>query len=83
MQMPAQVEDVLEFFRLAIELAAARMRVLSVPQLRQRLAARFELLTSSPVGGPARHATLREAIAWSWSGSRRRSCPRLRRSRSC
>lgn len=51
---------------LAIELAAARMRVLSVPQLRQRLAARFELLTSSPVGGPARHATLREAIAWSW-----------------
>jgi predicted ATPase len=51
---------------LAIELAAARMRVLSASELRTRLATRFELLTSAPRGTSTRHATLRGAIDWSW-----------------
>ena len=51
---------------LAIELAAARMRVLSAKQLRARLATRFELLTTAPRDTSARHATLRAALDWSW-----------------
>jgi non-specific serine/threonine protein kinase len=52
---------------LAIELAAARTRVLSphaiLYQLRQRP---MELLSGGPRDAPARHRTLREAIAWSY-----------------
>jgi predicted ATPase len=51
---------------LAIELAAARMRVLSAVELRSRLASRFEWLTSALRGTSRRHATLRGAIDWSW-----------------
>jgi predicted ATPase/DNA-binding SARP family transcriptional activator len=52
---------------LAIELAAARARVLTVEQIANRLDDRFNLLTS---GNPAvvipRHQTLRAAIDWSY-----------------
>ncbi|MCC6526562.1 MAG: tetratricopeptide repeat protein [Polyangiaceae bacterium] len=51
---------------LAIELAAARMRVLTPRQIAQHLERRFELLGRAPAGVPARHATLRAAIDWSW-----------------
>jgi predicted ATPase len=51
---------------LAIELAAARIRVLSAAELASRLSARFELLTSSQRGAVPRHATLRAALDWSW-----------------
>jgi len=51
---------------LAIELAAARMDVLSPERLLGRLADRFRLLTRSRRGAVARHATLRAAIQWSW-----------------
>lgn len=50
---------------LAIELAAARTRLLSVPELVERLARRFELLAHGALTNP-RHETLRRAIDWSW-----------------
>jgi predicted ATPase/class 3 adenylate cyclase/Tfp pilus assembly protein PilF len=51
---------------LAIELAAARVGVLSLAQLRERLADRFRLLAGAR-GSSARQATLRNAIDWSWT----------------
>lgn len=48
----------------AIELAAARMRVLTPEDVEIRLDERFGLLTGGRVD--ARHETLREAVAWSY-----------------
>ena len=50
---------------LAIELAAARVRALSVQQIRDRLADRFGLLTTGNRTAPERQRTLRAAIEWS------------------
>ena len=50
---------------LAIELAAARVRALSVEQIATRLADRFGLLTSGSRTAPTRHRTLRGTIDWS------------------
>jgi predicted ATPase/DNA-binding CsgD family transcriptional regulator len=50
---------------LAIELAAARVRALSVEQIGARLADRFRLLTGGDRTAPARHRTLRATIDWS------------------
>lgn len=50
---------------LAIELAAARVGVLSPSQIVERLRDRFALLGGAR-GVPARQATLRAAIDWSW-----------------
>jgi predicted ATPase/DNA-binding CsgD family transcriptional regulator len=50
---------------LAIELAAARVRVLSVTQIGARLADRFGLLTIGDRTAPPRHRTLRATIDWS------------------
>jgi predicted ATPase/DNA-binding CsgD family transcriptional regulator len=50
---------------LAIELAAARVRALSVQQIRDRLADRFGLLTTGERTAPERQRTLRAAIEWS------------------
>jgi non-specific serine/threonine protein kinase len=51
---------------LAIELAAARARVLSVEEIRTRLKDRFRLLTGGRSVVSARHQTLRGAIQWSY-----------------
>ena len=50
---------------LAIELAAARVRALSVEQIAERLADRFGLLTTGNRAAPPRHRTLRATIDWS------------------
>ncbi len=50
---------------LAIELAAARTRLLTVGQLRARLSDRFKLLRGGRAENP-RHSTLRAALDWSW-----------------
>ncbi len=51
---------------LAIELAAVRLRSLSLEQLEERLAERYELLTGGPRGAPKRQQTLRALIDWSY-----------------
>ncbi|WP_328546340.1 regulator [Streptomyces platensis] len=50
---------------LALELAAGRLRALSVDQVLQRLDDRFRLLTGTGRGALPRHQTLRTAIGWS------------------
>jgi len=51
---------------LAIELAAARMNVLSPPQLVQRLDERFRVLTGGDRSALARHQTMRALFDWSY-----------------
>ncbi|MFE2560168.1 BTAD domain-containing putative transcriptional regulator [Streptomyces sp. NPDC059352] len=51
---------------LAIELAAARLRMLSVRQIADRLDDRFRLLTSGARTVLPRQQTLRAVVDWSW-----------------
>jgi predicted ATPase/DNA-binding SARP family transcriptional activator len=51
---------------LALELAAARLRTLSLPELADGLSDRFRLLTTGSRTALPRHRTLRAVIAWSW-----------------
>ncbi|MEU0569985.1 LuxR C-terminal-related transcriptional regulator [Nonomuraea sp. NPDC005983] len=51
---------------LAIELAAVRLRALSLPQLLERLDERFQLLTAGSRAVVPRHRTLRALIDWSY-----------------
>ena len=68
---PANVGAVVSLCRaldgmpLAIELAAARVRALSVEQIAERLGDRFALLTTGHRTAPPRHRTLRATIDWS------------------
>ena len=52
---------------LAIELAAARVRSLSVEEIEEHLDARFALLRSGDAAAPDRHRTLEAVIEWSWN----------------
>ncbi len=60
-----RVCQVLDGVPLAIELAAARLRVLSVEQLAVRLGDSFELLASGDRTAPLRQQTLRATVEWS------------------
>ncbi|MER7207386.1 MULTISPECIES: ATP-binding protein [Streptosporangium] len=51
---------------LAIELAAALCRVLTVEQIHARLRDRFRLLSEGDRTAPARHQTLRATVDWSY-----------------
>ena len=50
---------------LALELAAGRLRVLSVEQITERLDDRFRILTGGSRSSLPRHQTLRTAVGWS------------------
>ncbi|MEU6354317.1 BTAD domain-containing putative transcriptional regulator [Streptomyces sp. NPDC047072] len=52
---------------LAVELAAARVRVLSVADISRRLRDRFALLSGGARDAPERHRTLRAVVEWSWN----------------
>ncbi|HZU00201.1 MAG TPA: tetratricopeptide repeat protein [Ktedonobacteraceae bacterium] len=52
---------------LAIELAAARMKLLTPQALLSRLSQRLQVLTSTTRDTPARQQTLRNTIAWSYN----------------
>ncbi|MGO4104420.1 BTAD domain-containing putative transcriptional regulator [Leifsonia sp. YAF41] len=52
---------------LAIELAAARIRSISVEEIERRLQNRFALLTIGDRSAPERHRTLQAVIDWSWN----------------
>ncbi len=52
---------------LAIELAAARIRTMSIDEIGRRLSNRFALLSGGDRSAPERHRTLRAVIEWSWN----------------
>jgi predicted ATPase/class 3 adenylate cyclase len=63
----AQICQRLDGIPLAIELAAAKVRVLSVEQISRRLDDRFRLLTGGSRTALERHQTLRAAIDWGYN----------------
>ncbi|WP_241031376.1 ATP-binding protein [Rhodococcus koreensis] len=62
----AQICSRLEGLPLPIELAAARLRAMSVTQILQRLTDRFKLLTGGSRVAPGRQQTLRLSMDWSF-----------------
>ncbi|WP_225992510.1 ATP-binding protein [Actinomadura montaniterrae] len=52
---------------LAVELAAARVRVMSVAEIARRLDDRFALLRGGARDAPARHRTMHAVVDWSWN----------------
>jgi predicted ATPase/DNA-binding SARP family transcriptional activator/tetratricopeptide (TPR) repeat protein len=68
----SNVETVIDLVRsldgmpLAIELAAARLRTMTVAQIAERLDDRFRLLVGGSRTALPRHQTLRAVVSWSW-----------------
>jgi predicted ATPase/class 3 adenylate cyclase len=69
---PEEVADIaaivirLEGMPLAIELAAARVRMFPPANLLRRLGDRFAALTGGPESDPRRHRTLTDLVGWSY-----------------
>jgi predicted ATPase/DNA-binding SARP family transcriptional activator/tetratricopeptide (TPR) repeat protein len=62
----SQICQSLDGMPLAIELAAARTRVMTPAQIADRLDQRFRLLTGGSRTALPRHQTLRAVVDWSW-----------------
>jgi predicted ATPase len=62
----ASIVSRLDGLPLAIELAAARVRAMSVEEIDRRLEDRFALLRGGDRSAPDRHQTLLAVIEWSW-----------------
>ena len=76
----AALVERLDGLPLAVELAAAKVRVMSVEEIERRLENRFALLRGGARDAPARHQTLLAVIDWSWNlldGDERRALRRL------
>jgi predicted ATPase/DNA-binding SARP family transcriptional activator/tetratricopeptide (TPR) repeat protein len=69
--LPAKVVEELcghlDGLPLAVELAAARVRVMSVAEIARRLDDRFALLRGGARDAPERHHTLHAVVDWSWN----------------
>lgn len=57
----------LEGIPLALELAASRLSLLGIAELRERLTLGLDVLGRARRDAPARQATLRAALDWSWA----------------
>ncbi|WP_067674775.1 BTAD domain-containing putative transcriptional regulator [Nocardia miyunensis] len=66
-EVVARLCRTLDGLPLAIELAAARVRTMSVEEIDARLEHRFTLLRSGDRTSPQRHRTLHAVIEWSWN----------------
>ena len=66
LSMMVRICRALDGMPLAIELAAARLRTMSIEQLANRLDDRFRLLTGGSRTALPRHKTLRAVVDWSW-----------------
>jgi predicted ATPase len=62
----ARIAERLDGLPLALELAAAKARTLTLAEIDAGLADRFALLTGGPRTSESRHRTLRALIDWSW-----------------
>jgi predicted ATPase/DNA-binding SARP family transcriptional activator len=66
-QAVASIVSRLDGLPLAIELAAAKVRVMAVEEIDRRLEDRFALLRGGDRGAPDRHQALITVIEWSWN----------------
>ncbi len=66
-ELVAEIVERLDGLPLAIELAAAKVRVMSVADIARRLENRFALLRGGDRSAPDRHQTLLAVIDWSWN----------------
>jgi predicted ATPase len=63
----ASIVGRLDGLPLAIELAAAKVRVMALEEIDRRLEDRFALLRGGDRGAPGRHQALLTVIEWSWN----------------